>query len=199
MPTSFFPDFSLILIGYLVCRFTPLNRPVWTQVEQLVYFFLFFSAAVSVDSEKPAGHRCGQSSGGRRLGGIALAYSVPHWPGFKGIGAASLALGLMATGAGMQLGALNHAKLLGVALLTIKHLLMALLALGLTQLFGLNPVQTTILLMFSALPTKSSCYVLAARMGYDGAYVAALVTLSTLLGMLSLPLALGVLRSRPAA
>jgi hypothetical protein len=31
-------------------------------------------------------------------------------------------------------------------------------------------------------------------MGYDGAYVAALVTVSTVLGMLSLPLALGVLR-----
>ncbi|MGA1726255.1 MAG: AEC family transporter, partial [Burkholderiaceae bacterium] len=36
----------------------------------------------------------------------------------------------------------------------------------------------------------SSCYVLAARMGYDGPYVAGLVTLSTLLGMLSLPLTL---------
>jgi hypothetical protein len=36
-----FPDFSMILIGYLVCRFTPLNRPVWTQVEQLVYFLFF--------------------------------------------------------------------------------------------------------------------------------------------------------------
>jgi predicted permease len=49
--------------------------------------------------------------------------------------------------------------------------------------------------MFSALPTASSCYVLAARMGYDGAYVAALVTVSTVLGMVSLPLALGILRS----
>jgi hypothetical protein len=31
-------------------------------------------------------------------------------------------------------------------------------------------------------------------MGYNGPYVAGLVTLSTLLGMLSLPFALGVLR-----
>ena len=35
---------------------------------------------------------------------------------------------------------------------------------------------------------------LAARMGYNGAYVAGLVTLSTLLGLASLPFALGVLR-----
>jgi predicted permease len=94
----------------------------------------------------------------------------------------------------MQLGALNHAKLLGVAVLLIRHALMPLLALVLCLVFALNPVQATVLLMFSALPTASSCYVLAARMGYDGAYVAALVTVSTVLGMLSLPLALGVLR-----
>ncbi len=36
-----FPDFSLILCGYLVCRYTALNRRVWEQVEVLVYYFLF--------------------------------------------------------------------------------------------------------------------------------------------------------------
>ena len=36
-----FPDFSLILCGYLVCRYTALNRTVWEQVESLVYFLLF--------------------------------------------------------------------------------------------------------------------------------------------------------------
>jgi malonate transporter len=35
------PDFSLILCGYLVCRYTALNRTTWEQVESLVYFFLF--------------------------------------------------------------------------------------------------------------------------------------------------------------
>jgi predicted permease len=95
----------------------------------------------------------------------------------------------------MQLGALKHAKLLGVAVLGIRHFLMPLLALGLIHLFNLSSVQSMMLLMFSALPTASSCYVLAARMGYDGAYVAALVTLSTVLGMVSLPLALGVLKT----
>ncbi|MEO7885853.1 MAG: AEC family transporter, partial [Polaromonas sp.] len=56
------------------------------------------------------------------------------------------------------------------------------------------PVQSTILLAFSALPTASSAYVLAARMGYNGGYVAGLVTISTILGVVSLPFALGVLR-----
>jgi predicted permease len=76
----------------------------------------------------------------------------------------------------------------------VKHLLLPLIALGMSKLFGLTAMQTTILLAFSALPTASTCYVLAARMGYNGPYVAGLVTLSTLSGMLSLPFALGVLR-----
>jgi hypothetical protein len=294
------PDFSLILIGYLVCRFTPLNRAVWTQVEQLVYFLffpvlLFHSILKSPLDISTAGNLAGAGLV-LGLGGIAMAYSVPYWPGFKGhvarrqhaagaqisfrfnsfiglalaerlagppgllaialligisvpmmnmgavwpmarhgkrgflgelirnpliiatagglganlagfaiphwaeptvtrIGGASLALGLMAAGAGMQVTALNHAKLLAVAVLLIRHLLMPVWALALCHLFGLNSVQATILLMFSALPTASSAYVLAARMGYDGAFVAALVTASTVLGMVSLPFALGVLRS----
>jgi predicted permease len=68
------------------------------------------------------------------------------------------------------------------------------MAYGLAQTFALDHTQTSVLLAFSALPTASSCYVLAARMGYNGAFVAGLVTLSTLLGMASLPFALGVLR-----
>jgi predicted permease len=125
-----------------------------------------------------------------------LGFSMPVWlePTVSRIGAASLALGLMAAGAGMQLGTLYQAKALAVSVLTIRHFLLPLAALGLARVFGLDPVQTTMLLAFSALPTASSCYVLAARMGYDGAYVAGLVTLSTLLGVASLSFALGVLR-----
>jgi predicted permease len=44
------------------------------------------------------------------------------------------------------------------------------------------------------MPTAATCYVLASKMGYDGAYVGGLVTLSTLLGMLSLTFSLGFLR-----
>ena len=79
-------------------------------------------------------------------------------------------------------------------MLSIRHLTSPLIGFGLARAFGLSPVQTTILLLFSALPTASSAYVLAARMSYNGGYVAGLVTLSTMLGLLSLPFALGVLR-----
>lgn len=294
-----FPDFSLILIGYLVCRYTPMNRTIWEPVEALVYFFLFpillFQSIVRSPLDLASASRL--MGAGWTLGavGIALAYALPHlpflrrwidardhassaqiafrfnsfiglaladrlagpqgvqliavligvcvplfnvgavWPmarhaqrGFMRelvrnpliigttsglvanllgfgiptwleptvtrIGAASVALGLLAAGAGMQLGALGRAKTLALSVLAIRHAVLPLVALGVATLFELDPTQRTILLAFSALPTASSCYVLAARMGYDGAYVAGLVTLSTLLGMLSLPFALGVLR-----
>ena len=294
-----FPDFSLIVCGYLVCRYTALNRTVWEQVESLVYFFLFPVLLFHSIVKSPLDLIAASSliSAGLLMGvaGIAMAYSLPYlpwvgsridkrdhaasaqvafrfnsfiglaladrlagpqgllmfavligvciplfnvaavWPmarhaqsgflrellrnpliiatatglaanllGFTmpvwleptvtRIGAASLALGLMAAGAGMQMGHLSQAKTLAVAVLSIRHLILPLVALGLSRALNLSEPQTIILLAFSALPTASSAYVLAARMGYNGGYVAGLVTLSTLLGVLSLPFALGVLR-----
>ena len=293
-----FPDFSLIVIGYLLCRHTALNRPVWQGVEGLVYYFLFpvllFQSIVRTPLDLQAAS--GLMGAGLALGitGIALAYALPHvpllgrwidrrdhaasaqvafrfnsfiglalaerllgaqglqliavligvcvplfnvgavWPmtrhaqrGFMGeivrnpliiatasglvanllgfsipeflaptvtrIGAASIALGLMAAGAGMQFQSLARGKLLGASVLTIRHLLSPVIAWLLARAFRLGAAETTILLTFAALPTASSCYVLAARMGYNGPYVAGLVTLSTVLGVASLPFALGVL------
>jgi len=133
---------------------------------------------------------------GSGLAANLLGFQIPEWavPTVSRISAASLALGLMAAGAGLQFGLLTRGKALSVAVLSIRHLVQPLLAFALARLFGLDPVQTTVLLAFSALPTASTCYVLAARMGYNGPYVAGLVTLSTLLGVVSLPFALGFLR-----
>lgn len=293
-----FPDFSLIVCGYVLCRYTAIDRKVWEPIEILVYYFLFPVMLFFAMVKSPLDW-AGTSSlmgAGLTLGalGIALTYAVPHipwlgrhidrrlhaasaqigfrfnsfialaladkvagpeglvliavligvcvplfnmgavWPmarqgkvgfwnelrrnplvlatasglvanllGFSmpewleptvnRIGQASLAMGLMAAGAGMQLSSLAQAKTLGGLVLGVKHLAMPLMATGVALLFGLTHTQTLVLLMFSALPTASSCYVLAARMGHNGAYVGGLVTLSTALGMLSLPWALGVL------
>ncbi len=293
-----FPDFSLILIGYLVCRFTALGRPVWDQAEVLVYYFLFPVLLFSSITRSPLDLAAASSliAAGLllALAGIAMAYALPHVPGlgrhidrrehagaaqvafrfnsfivlalaerlagargslliavligfcvpllnvaavwpmarhgqhgvaralvrnpliiatFGGlavnlmglrippwleptltrIGAASLAVGLLAAGAGMQFGKMAHMPALTGGVLAIKHFLMPLTAFGLARLLRLDAAQTTVLLAFSATPTASSAYVLAVRMGYNGPYVAGLITLSTLLGLASLPFALGLL------
>ena len=115
-------------------------------------------------------------------------------PAVSRIGAASLALGLMAAGAGMQFGLLRRGKLLSASVLSIRHVALPLIAWAWVLLLGLDATQAQALMVFCAVSTASSCYVLTARMGYNGAYVAGLVTLSTALGVLSLPFGLGLLR-----
>jgi malonate transporter len=125
-----------------------------------------------------------------------LGLTVPSWatPTLTRIGAASLALGLLAAGAGMKFSTLGTGKTLAVSVLAIRHLFLPLIAWGLVHALRLDATQGSVLMAFSAVPTASSAYVLAARMGYNGPYVAGLVTLSTLLGVASLPFALALPR-----
>ena len=114
------------------------------------------------------------------------------------IGLAALPLGLMAVGAGLKLGGLKDSPGLAAALLGIRHALLPLLAIGLCLSLALPAAQAMILVAFAAMPTAPSAYVLAVRMGGQGDFVAGLVTLSTLLCALSLPLWLAVLASLSA-
>jgi len=114
-------------------------------------------------------------------------------PSLQRVGATAVPLGLMAVGAGMQWGQLQTSRLLTAGVLTIRHVLMPLWACVLARLIGLEPTQATVLIAFAALPTASSCYVLAVEMGYRGPYVAGLITLSHIVALASLPLALGLL------
>jgi predicted permease len=71
---------------------------------------------------------------------------------------------------------------------------MPAVAIALVTLAALPSAQQAIVVAFAAMPTASSAYVLAVRMGGHGPFVAGLVTVSTLLAMIGLPLALGVWR-----
>ncbi|MGJ7534200.1 MULTISPECIES: AEC family transporter [unclassified Variovorax] len=294
-----FPDFSLIAIGWLLCRYTALDRRVWDQVESLVYYFLFpvllFHSIVRSPLDFGATSSLLTAGVGVGACGIAMAYALPFVPGLRThidrrdhaasaqvafrfnsficlalaerlagpegllliavligvcvpifniaavwpmtrhaqtgfvrqlvrnplivatvagllanvlgltvpawvtptltrIGAASLALGLLAAGAGMKFSTLGAGKVLAVSVLAIRHLFLPLIAWGLALWLRLDATHAAVLMAFSAVPTASSAYVLAARMGYNGPYVAGLVTLSTLLGVVSLPFALALPR-----
>ena len=294
-----FPDFSLIAIGWLLCRYTALDRKVWDQVESLVYYFLFptllFHSIVRSPLDFGATSSLLMAGVGVSLCGVALAYALPWVPGLGShldrrdhaasvqvafrfnsficlamaerlagpegllliavligvcvpmmniaavwpmtrhaqtgfarqlvrnplivatvagllanvlgftvpgwltptlsrIGAASLALGLLAAGAGMQFATLGRGKVLAVSVLSIRHFILPLVAWGLARWLRLDAAQASVLMAFSAVPTASSAYVLAQRMGYNGAFVAGLVTMSTVLGVVSLPFSLALPR-----
>lgn len=124
------------------------------------------------------------------LGGLALPDVATTT--LQRLGAAALPLGLMAVGAGLRIGALRDAPGLAAALLSIRHLALPAAALLLVRQLPLTPMQQQIVVMFSALPTAASAYVLASRMGGRGEFAAGLVTVSALLGMASVPTALAL-------
>ena len=293
-PLMLLPDFALIALGWLVCRHTPLDRPVWDGAERLVYYLLFPALLFNTIARSPLQPGAVLRLAGIGLAvtamGIAMAYALARAPGvdarlhasgaqtafrfnsyvalalaerlagaqglawqalllalcipvvnvaavwplarhggqgygrelarnplilatvaglavnlsgwrlpelatlsLQRVGAAALPLGLMAVGAGLRLGALREAPWLAAGFMTIRHALLPALAIALVVGLGLPAAQQSVLVAFSAMPTASSAYVLAARMGGHGGFVAGLVTVSTLLAMAGLPLALAAL------
>lgn len=107
--------------------------------------------------------------------------------GLGRLGQASLALGLICVGAALSLaGGATHQVLLGY-FSAIKLLLFPAAALTISMALGLPQEQASIAMVFAALPTATSAYVLATRMGFDGAPVSFLITAQTLAAMLTLP------------
>ncbi|GAA4012592.1 AEC family transporter [Actimicrobium antarcticum] len=109
------------------------------------------------------------------------------------IGNAAIAIGLIAVGAGLRLSGLHEAKGMAAYFIAIKLLVLPSMAWLLGVLLGLPPLQLQIAVMFSALPTASSAYVLAARMGGNGPFVAFLISAGTLISVVTLPLWLAAL------
>ncbi|CAN5505400.1 AEC family transporter [soil metagenome] len=288
------PDFLLIVVGFVLCRWTALDRPVWEAAERLVYYLLFpvllFNSIVKSPLQPMQTLSLALAGVATVACGIALALAIARWPGVNArlhasgaqvsfrfnsfialalserligpqglawmallialcvplcnvaavwplarhgghsygrellrnplilatlggllanafglrlpeavattlqrIGLAALPVGLMAVGAGLKLGGLKASPGLAAAFLALRHAVLPAFAIGLTAALTLPAEQRTIVVLFAALPTASSAYVLAARMGGDGSFVAGLVTVSTLLGMLGIPLWLAVL------
>ncbi|WP_293779816.1 AEC family transporter [uncultured Oxalicibacterium sp.] len=110
------------------------------------------------------------------------------------LGNASIALGLIMVGAGLRMTGLHESKGIAAWFLTVKLLVVPAITYGLGIWAGLSQEQLTLVVMFAALPTASSCYVLAVRMGGNGPFTAFLISASTLLSMASLPLWLALLQ-----
>ncbi|MFN5447084.1 MAG: AEC family transporter [bacterium] len=104
------------------------------------------------------------------------------------MGSASIALGLLMVGAGLKLKGLSEARGISAYFIGVKLIVLPAIALVLSRAFELPPLQMQIAVMFCALPTASSAYVLAARMGGNAPLVAFLISAGTLLSIVTLPL-----------
>lgn len=112
---------------------------------------------------------------------------------FSSLGSASLAMALLAIGAGMEkINLSRYGKLLCAA--TVQRLVaVPAVSLAAGLIGGLSMTEMGALLCLAALPTANSCYIMAVRMGGNGPVVADLTTLQTLVSLISIPLWLTVL------
>ena len=110
------------------------------------------------------------------------------------MGAASLACGLLCVGAALELTNVGKNAVLIGYFTVVKLIVLPVTAILTARALGVSGVFFDMVVLFGALPTATSAYVLAVRMGGDGPLVAQGVTVSTLLGMLSIPLWLNASR-----
>jgi len=127
------------------------------------------------------------------LVGIGLNLSGIGLPGWSQdtvelLGRAALPLGLVAVGVALRPAALLRVDRGVLATNSVKLLLMPALVLILAWALQLDPVSRDVALLFAALPTATSAYILARQLGGDAELMAAIITGQTLLAMLTLPL-----------
>ncbi len=108
------------------------------------------------------------------------------------LGRAALPLGLLAVGAALDLDAARQGKGVSGLASLLKLAGLPALAYGLGLAFGAEGVALSVGVLFAALPTATSAYILARQLGGDAGFMANLRTLQTLLALVSLPLVLVV-------
>lgn len=109
------------------------------------------------------------------------------------LAAASLPLGLLCVGAALRPQELSGEKAALAWNCALRLLAMPALALLVARLLHLPALESAVLVLFFALPTAPTAYVLTRQLGGDGHLMAGIITLQTLLSTLSLPLVLALL------
>jgi malonate transporter and related proteins len=130
---------------------------------------------------------------------IGLAINVAHLPLPRlwhevadALGRSSLAIGLLVTGAGLQLKGLFRPSLAAGVAVFLKLVLMPTIAVALALRFGLSGDNLAVVTICSAVPTASSAYVLARQMGGDAPLLAQIITLQTILAAVTMPIAIAL-------
>jgi malonate transporter len=130
---------------------------------------------------------------------IGLAINVTHLPLPRiwhevadALGRSSLGIGLLVTGAGLQLQRMFRPSLAASVAVVLKLILMPVLAVALALVFGVSGSNLAIVSACAAVPASSSAYVLARQMGGDAPLLAQIITLQTILAALTMPIAIAL-------
>ena len=79
------PDFLLIVLGFVLCHRSALNRPVWEAAEKLVYYLLFpvlLFNSILKSPLQPAQTVSLAAAAVCTVGaGVLIAFAIGRWPG----------------------------------------------------------------------------------------------------------------------
>lgn len=126
------------------------------------------------------------------LAGIDLRGGMDNFLGL--LAATSLPLGLLCVGAALQPQELGGERGALFATSVARLMLLPALAWLCVRLLGLPTLESAVLVLFFALPSAPTAYVLARQLGGDAQLMAGIITLQTLLSALTLPLLLQLVR-----
>ena len=129
------------------------------------------------------------------LGGIAfqiLGSGIPPGlePAMRTLGAASLPLGLLCVGAALEFRSVRQWVGPVASSSVMKFLLMPVATVLAAMLTGLTGPALTTALLFQALPTASSAYILARQLGGDAQLMAVITATQTVIAVFAMPLVL---------
>jgi malonate transporter and related proteins len=106
---------------------------------------------------------------------------------------ASLTLGLLCVGAGLELAHLGRARLAAVVTAALKLLVMPAATALACRMFGIDGLSAAAAVLFTACPISASSYVLARQLGGDATLLAGLITITTIAAVATMPLVLALL------
>ncbi len=124
------------------------------------------------------------------LNGLDLRLPDPAKVSLETLGKIALPLGLLVVGAGLRVRAALEARALTLASSALKLVAMPAFSLALCVSFSVTGPHAAVAVLFAALPSAGSSYVLASQMGGDATLMASILTVQTLLSFLVLPLLL---------
>lgn len=128
---------------------------------------------------------------------VGLAFQYTGWrlptelePTIKALASASLALGLLCIGAALKFKTMGQWMGPIATSSALKFLVLPLLTLLIARSLDLSGPALTVVLLFQALPTASSAYIMARQLGGDAPMMAGITAAQTVLAAPTLPLVL---------
>ena len=105
----------------------------------------------------------------------------------RALGRATLTLGLIAVGGGLVFANILGNKLTVTVTTVLKLFTMPIITFGFCTLFEVSGLMLTVAMICASVPGATSSYVLARQLGGDATLMASLITASTIVALISMP------------